>query len=901
MRRKPNIAGNLFELEALEPRVLLSADLLASGAAKADNLKLETAVDEVAVDAQVAAGFGEKSDAVGYDPSAQVDDIFAGLGGDLSDSETSSNFASDVLSARDVMGSVGLGDNNGIEGVCEVTSLVGSDSAGGTVSDRSEDQGSRANGESECPNGSMQALVGTTSSAVVADESEVTSAVALVETSENTTVARQTIGATDPTALAALPFAASSLGTDVPNPLSNQLTETLKAANGPPVNKGVESSVEGPSKANPASGQDSQEGFIALGDRPVSMQTDAAAAAAGAVSGRNIHLTPEQVTDANGELIIGLGDSLTGTGTVVGNVINRGLFSPGNSPGIVTVAGDFVFARSGTTVIQIGGLNAGPGTVEFDQIKISGSATLGGTLQVQLIPGFTPLIGQKFAIVTYGSLASNFDNYTGLALGGGLLFKPTFETLPGGGGRLVLEVVQHSSTIDRPLLFVPGFGGSYFADDTLAGRTEWFLNRGLSPTKLVLEPLTNAYSNLVQSLINVGYTLGVDLFVANWDWRLPVAKQDLIADGNLTNVTGPGITDAIFETGVDYLGYWLDQAATTWNLLGNATLPAVDMITHSTGGLIARAYIESAAYGATYGAGKTLPKVFNFVESAAPNQGTVGTYLMLQNDFSQKASTRILGRTIDAAYQAVLGGQALHNPDGSMITSGDLTAQGANAMKWFISHYVESLQDLIGTYAMLDLNNNGTFVTPTTATGGFQNKLVQDLNGGADPNAFVDRVLGVTNVVYAAEVQTDDLVVVKTGFQASLGLKNEILPFNRYLGDLPGAATVWYAEAESNTTGPEGDGTVPTASAVGQFLGDAARLASGKLVLTSINRVDAGAPVGHSELVNNLFAQQQTIAALTGTLPAANQISTTLEISRVLRARLVNLALCRRVCLVRDE
>ena len=884
MRRKPSIAGNLFELEALEPRVLLSADLLAAGAASANHLKAEMTVDEVAIDAQAAAQFGEKMNVVAYDPGAQVDDIFGDLGGDDAAAK-----ADDLLTddGTTVVGGavIELVDNktNNIDAEAQALVDDGSKIVAGTGA--AIDQDSSVSSGSDSAIESLQTLNSATASVTGAEEVDGSGSANASGVLDSVTVAPQSLDATGPAAAGEVPVTVSALGVDASNPLLEQLTETLKSANGPPAAAAAESSVDKPFMANLAASSDSQGGSFVLMNRPVSTGLDAAEAATGAVAGRNIHLTPEHPTAANGQLIIGVDDTLSGSGTIVGDVVNRGLFSPGNSPGITTVLGDSTFARSGTVSIQIGGLTAGQGIPVdngFDQINISGLATFGGTLQVVLINNFTPLLGQKFEIVTYGSAVSNFDNYLGLALGGGLMLKPTFEALLGGGGHLVLEVVQHSSAINRPLLFVPGFAGSFFADDTAAGRTEWFLNRGLSPTKLVLEPLTNAYSNLVQSLINVGYTLGVDLFVATWDWRLPVAKQDITADGNLTNVTGPGITDAVFETGVDYLGYWLNQALTTWNLLGNATLPAVDMITHSTGGLIARAYIESAAYGATYGAGKTLPKVFNFVESAAPNQGAVGTYLMLQDDFSQKASTRILGRTINTAFQAVLGGQALHNPDGSTITSGDLTAQGANAMRWFISHYVESLQDLIGTYAMLDLNDSGTFVTPTTANGGFQNKLLQDLKGGADPNAFVDRVLGVTNVVYSAEVQTDDLVVVKSGFQASLGLKNEILPFDRYLGDVPGAATTWYAEVDTNPAGPEGDGTVPTASAVGQFLTDSARLASGKLVLTSINRVDAGTSVGHSELVNNVFAQQKTIEALTGTLPGTSQISTTLEISRVL-------------------
>ena len=108
-------------------------------------------------------------------------------------------------------------------------------------------------------------------------------------------------------------------------------------------------------------------------------------------------------------LEIGAGQKLSGSGRIVGDVVNRGLFSPGNSPGIDNVTGDMTFDRAGTVLIEIGGLTPGPGspTVDngFDQIKISGHAQFGGTLKIQLIntANFTPQVGQTFDIITYGA------------------------------------------------------------------------------------------------------------------------------------------------------------------------------------------------------------------------------------------------------------------------------------------------------------------------------------------------------------------------------------------------------------------------------------------------------------------------------------------------------------------
>jgi hypothetical protein len=56
-----------------------------------------------------------------------------------------------------------------------------------------------------------------------------------------------------------------------------------------------------------------------------------------------------------------------------------------DSPGILTIVGDYTQTSGGVLVVEIGGLN--PGT-DFDQLNITGQATLDGTLTVNLINGF---------------------------------------------------------------------------------------------------------------------------------------------------------------------------------------------------------------------------------------------------------------------------------------------------------------------------------------------------------------------------------------------------------------------------------------------------------------------------------------------------------------------------------
>jgi hypothetical protein len=113
-----------------------------------------------------------------------------------------------------------------------------------------------------------------------------------------------------------------------------------------------------------------------------------------------------------------------------------------------------------------------------------------------------------------------------------------------------------------PLVLIPGFGGSW-ANESNTTTAEWLSTRGLSPSKLALEPFSATYQNIVQSLKNVGYddnlaSSSQNLFVANWDWRVPVAPVDANAltapDGTISTVTAAGISNNTFETGLDYLG-----------------------------------------------------------------------------------------------------------------------------------------------------------------------------------------------------------------------------------------------------------------------------------------------------------------------------------------------------------
>jgi hypothetical protein len=116
------------------------------------------------------------------------------------------------------------------------------------------------------------------------------------------------------------------------------------------------------------------------------------------------------------------GGVLAGTGVINANVLNNAVLDVGQpgSPGTLTISGDYTQMSGGALVIEIGGPGAG---TDFDQLTITGQATLDGTLTVHLINGFVPQSGNSFQVLTFASGSGMFAALTG----DGPLFTPSFD------------------------------------------------------------------------------------------------------------------------------------------------------------------------------------------------------------------------------------------------------------------------------------------------------------------------------------------------------------------------------------------------------------------------------------------------------------------------------------------
>ncbi len=114
-----------------------------------------------------------------------------------------------------------------------------------------------------------------------------------------------------------------------------------------------------------------------------------------------LHFSQHQRTFSESVVFGGNGTVRFGDATIINNGMT---FSPGASPGILSIDGSFESPVSdGKLFIEIGGLN--PGT-EYDQLHVRDKAVLSGTLEVVLLEGYTPVGGTRFLIVAADSGAT---------------------------------------------------------------------------------------------------------------------------------------------------------------------------------------------------------------------------------------------------------------------------------------------------------------------------------------------------------------------------------------------------------------------------------------------------------------------------------------------------------------
>ena len=174
----------------------------------------------------------------------------------------------------------------------------------------------------------------------------------------------------------------------------------------------------------------------------------------------------------------------TATDIAATNVILDGNVSPGTSPGVLNVNGNFDFADNDTFSVEIGGTAAGDTAGSHDQIAVTGTVSIGTnvTLSTSAFGGFTPTIGDTFTIIDNDGTADAITGtFVGLAEGGvisdflGSGLDATISYTGGNGNDVVLtfaEPTQTEVTLAGGVLTITDSNGGSSDDDFTIGQLD---------------------------------------------------------------------------------------------------------------------------------------------------------------------------------------------------------------------------------------------------------------------------------------------------------------------------------------------------------------------------------------------------------------------------------------------
>jgi hypothetical protein len=159
---------------------------------------------------------------------------------------------------------------------------------------------------------------------------------------------------------------------------------------------------------------------------------------AGFVSGSNrIRFDTDGFLDFRGGIL-----ENTASDELYGDIRNSGgTFYPGRNGFVGTVqidgtTGTYTQQAGGTLSVDIGGSVAGTG---YDQVTVSGLAALDGTLAINLLPGFTPNLGDTFTIMTFGQRSGTFRTVSAP------IFSSKRFDIQYNSGNIILTVVSATS------------------------------------------------------------------------------------------------------------------------------------------------------------------------------------------------------------------------------------------------------------------------------------------------------------------------------------------------------------------------------------------------------------------------------------------------------------------------
>ncbi|MCC5024515.1 MAG: PEP-CTERM sorting domain-containing protein [Candidatus Synoicihabitans palmerolidicus] len=101
------------------------------------------------------------------------------------------------------------------------------------------------------------------------------------------------------------------------------------------------------------------------------------------------------------------GSTLSGSGTITGNIEVRGNLAPGNSVGSITIEGDLTLTASTLSFFEVD-MTAEPITADF--VQVDGTLNLDGMFSWELLESIDPISTDMFTLYTANNLTGSFLN-----------------------------------------------------------------------------------------------------------------------------------------------------------------------------------------------------------------------------------------------------------------------------------------------------------------------------------------------------------------------------------------------------------------------------------------------------------------------------------------------------------
>jgi hypothetical protein len=136
--------------------------------------------------------------------------------------------------------------------------------------------------------------------------------------------------------------------------------------------------------------------------------------------------TVDGILRARGLINIQAGN-VFGTNTLMGSVTSSGTITPGDSPtqtAKLAITGAYTQNSTGSLNTAIAGIT--PGT-QYGQLNVTGAASLNGILNVSLLNGFLPNVGDTFSVLNASSVTGTFATVNGLCIDSSEHFAVTYE------------------------------------------------------------------------------------------------------------------------------------------------------------------------------------------------------------------------------------------------------------------------------------------------------------------------------------------------------------------------------------------------------------------------------------------------------------------------------------------